>query len=83
MFDRNMRYLRSSLEWRRACGLSDAPLAGMCHYDIFPEMHEDWKEAHRRGMAGEIVKGEEPSDSTRTVSRLISVGSPPLGRLWS
>jgi PAS domain S-box-containing protein len=58
MFDRKMCYVRSSLEWRRACGLSDAPLAGICHYDVFPDMPEEWKEAHARGMAGEIVRGE-------------------------
>ena len=58
MFDRKMRYLRSSREWRTATGLSEAPLAGRCHYDVFPNLPEDWKEAHRRGLAGEVVKSE-------------------------
>ncbi len=58
MFDRNMCYLRSSRQWRTATGLSDEPLAGKCHYDVFPNIPEQWKNAHRRGLEGEIVKGE-------------------------
>jgi two-component system cell cycle sensor histidine kinase/response regulator CckA len=58
MFDRKMCYLRSSTLWRTATGLPDEPLAGKCHYDVFPNIPEQWKEAHRRGLAGEIVKGE-------------------------
>ncbi len=58
MFDRNMCYLRCSNKWKLATGLSEAPLEGKCHYDVFPEMPDDWKEAHRRGLAGEVVKGE-------------------------
>jgi signal transduction histidine kinase len=58
MFDRNMCYLRSSRQWRIATGLPDDPLAGKCHYDVFPNIPEEWKAAHRRGLAGEIVKGE-------------------------
>ncbi len=58
MFDRNMRCLRTSRQWRVESGLPDEPWAGKCHYDIFPNIPEQWKEAHRRGLAGEIVKGE-------------------------
>lgn len=58
MFDRNMCYLRSSRQWRIATGLPDEPLAGKCHYDVFPNIPEEWRAAHRRGLAGEIVKGE-------------------------
>lgn len=58
MFDRNMRYLRHSSKWKVATGISDIPLEGRCHYDVFPDIPEYWKEAHRRGLAGEIVKGE-------------------------
>jgi PAS domain S-box-containing protein len=58
MFDRNMCYLHSTREWRIATGLPDEPLAGKCHYDVFRNMPEQWRDAHRRGLAGEIVKGE-------------------------
>ena len=58
MFDRNMCYLRSSRQWRVSTGLPDEPLAGKCHYEVFNNIPEEWKESHRRGLAGEIVKGE-------------------------
>jgi two-component system, cell cycle sensor histidine kinase and response regulator CckA len=70
MFDREMRYLRHSSKWKAATGLSDIPLEGKCHYDVFPNIPEDWIEAHRRGLAGEIVKGE--SDWTRPDGRSVS-----------
>jgi two-component system cell cycle sensor histidine kinase/response regulator CckA len=58
MFDRNMCYLRSSLQWRIGTGLSEEPLAGKCHYDVFPDIPESWKAVYRRGLAGEVVRGE-------------------------
>ncbi len=29
------------------------------HYEVFPEIPERWREAHRRGMAGEILQADE------------------------
>lgn len=59
MFDRDMRYLRFSRRWLTNHGLDGATLAGRCHYDVFPNLPEDWKPAHRRGMAGETVSARE------------------------
>ncbi|MGA3087106.1 MAG: PAS domain S-box protein [Terriglobales bacterium] len=58
MFDREMRYLHVSHRWRTDLGLGDRDLLGVSHYDVFPGLPEHWKEAHRRGLAGEVV-GEE------------------------
>ncbi len=55
MFDREMRYLRVSNRWLQDYRLS-GNVVGLCHYDVFPEIQERWKEAHRRGMAGQIVR---------------------------
>ena len=71
MFDRQMRYLRYSRKWKVATGIPDAPpLEGKCHYDVFPDIPQDWKEAHRRGLAGEVVKDE--SDWTRPDGRRVT-----------
>ena len=59
MFDREMRYLLASPRWRLTYGLGDRDLRGVSHYDVFPEIPERWKEAHRRGLAGEVLRGEE------------------------
>lgn len=58
MFDRDMRYLSVSRRWLRDFNLGDRDLRGLCHYDVFPELPEKWKDAHRRGLAGEELKNE-------------------------
>ncbi|MDR3736850.1 MAG: EAL domain-containing protein [Acidobacteriaceae bacterium] len=55
MFDREMRYIWASNRWRDAFCLGDGDLTGHSHYDdpiVFPER---WREAHRRGIAGEVL----------------------------
>ena len=58
MFDDKMRYQHASRRWMADYGLGDRDLRGVSHYDVFPETPEDWKDAHRRGMAGEVLSGE-------------------------
>ncbi|MFV0436474.1 MAG: PAS domain S-box protein [Desulfopila sp.] len=58
MFDRDMRYLQVSRRWLKSYGMEDRDVIGVSHYEIFPEIPEAWKEAHRRGMRGEILRRE-------------------------
>jgi len=58
MFDREMRYVNASMRWRSDYGLGGRELIGVCHYEVFPETSEQWKEAHRRGLAGEVLRSE-------------------------
>ena len=53
MFDRNMRYVRVSKKWDEVCRLEGGSIMGKSHYELFPNLPEHWKEAHRRGLAGE------------------------------
>ncbi len=56
MFDNNMRYLVASKRFLADYNLGDQNLIGLSHYEVFPEISEQWKEFHRRGLAGETLK---------------------------
>jgi PAS domain S-box-containing protein len=58
MFDRQMRYLSASRQWLEDRGIAGMDVVGICQYDLFPNLPEEWRDGHRRGLAGESVGGE-------------------------
>jgi diguanylate cyclase (GGDEF)-like protein/PAS domain S-box-containing protein len=59
MFDREMRYVSVSRRWLDDYGLMGSNIIGRSHYEVIPDIPERWKEAHRRGMAGEPQRCDE------------------------
>jgi PAS domain S-box-containing protein len=58
MFDCRMRYILASRRWCKDYGLGEQDVRGVSHYEIFPEISAAWKEAHRRGLSGEVLHAE-------------------------
>jgi PAS domain S-box-containing protein len=61
LLDRQMRYLIVSDRWLRDFGLAGRDIHGMCHYDMFPDLPERYREAHRRCLAGETIAQDDDS----------------------
>jgi two-component system, cell cycle sensor histidine kinase and response regulator CckA len=56
MFDRDLRYLAVNRRWLADYSPDGAELVGRFHYEVFPDIPERWRDAHRRALAGEIVR---------------------------
>jgi PAS domain S-box-containing protein len=59
MFDREMRYIAVSRRWLDDYRLGGRDVLGLSHYEVFPEIGPEWKDVHRRGLGGEIIRKEE------------------------
>lgn len=55
VFDRDMHYLCASHRWAQDCAMELSELIGRPAYEIH-EVPERWKEANRRGLAGEVIE---------------------------
>ncbi|MBP1910208.1 PAS domain S-box protein [Methanolobus bombayensis] len=59
MLDRDMRHVAVSRYWLDKYSLADRDIIGVSHYDVFPDLKEEFKEAHRRALKGEVTSKDE------------------------
>jgi diguanylate cyclase (GGDEF)-like protein/PAS domain S-box-containing protein len=59
MFDAEMRYLAVSNRYREYFSLVGAEIIGRSHYEVTPFISERWKEIHRYGLAGKVMRADE------------------------
>jgi PAS domain S-box-containing protein len=59
MFDREMRFLAVNRRWQTDWVADGQPLVGRCHYEVYPFITEEWRDAHRRGLAGEVIRVDQ------------------------
>ncbi|MFD2917664.1 PAS domain-containing sensor histidine kinase [Psychroserpens luteus] len=61
MVDNNMRYLAVSQRWITDYDMEGQEFIGRSHYELFPEIGDDWKAMHQRCLNGAIdINNEEP-----------------------
>jgi len=58
MFDDKMRYIMTSDRYLSVYGM-DRKLTGRSHYDVFPEITQEWRDVHARCLAGASEKKDE------------------------
>ena len=59
MLDNNMHYLAVSQRWITDYRMEGQKIIGRSHYDIFPEIGEDWKANHQKCLNGKVDICEE------------------------
>lgn len=59
MFDCQMRYISVSNKWVEDYKLTGRPILGRSHYEVFPEIEQEWKAIHQHCLRGFTEKKEE------------------------
>lgn len=59
MLDRDMRYLHVSDRWCSDYGVRSSEILGRSHYEVFPDIPEQWKTIHEKCLGGETLRQEE------------------------
>lgn len=58
MLNRDLEYIAASVKWMEDYGLNNVEILGKNHYELFPEIVDDWKNVHKRCLAGEVISKE-------------------------
>ena len=61
LLDRQMCYLAHSNQWLIDYDLDGEQLIGRSHYELVPDWPDNWLEADRRALAGEVISSPEES----------------------
>lgn len=59
MFDQNIRYIAVSHRWMEEYRLGNQNIIGLSHYEVFPNLSQEWKNIHARCLQGAVEKNEE------------------------
>lgn len=59
MFDTDMKYLAASKKWLSDYNIEEQEVIGKSHYEIFPEIGDDWKQIHQECLKGAVNTSDE------------------------
>jgi len=57
--DKAYRYIYVSKRYLEDYQVKEEDLIGKHHYDVFPDLPEKWRKAHRKALAGEVTRAED------------------------
>ena len=76
MFDRDMNYLVTSHRWIEDFGRGYTDLIGRNHYEVIPDLPEEWKQIYSKAQTGEFLKNDNDlwvhTDSSRQWLRWVA-----------
>lgn len=70
MFDPEMRYLAASRRWLDDYSLDNREVIGKSHYELFPNLPEEWKAVHASALRGEELSKNDERITRRDGSTL-------------
>ncbi len=59
MFDNDVKYIAASNRWMEEYHITGKDIIGLSHYEVFPNVSDEWKAIHQRGLQGEVSKNDE------------------------
>ncbi|MEO8794820.1 MAG: response regulator [Daejeonella sp.] len=59
MLNTELKYVATSNRWKEEYRLEEKDIIGLSHYEVFPNVSQDWKDIHARCLAGAIEKRDE------------------------
>lgn len=59
MLDNELKYVAVSHRWMEEYHLEGKDIIDVSHYEVFPNISDEWKDIHSRCLKGDVVKKEE------------------------
>ncbi len=59
VFDNDLHYIYVSQRYLEDYRIGDRQIVGRHHYEIFSDLPDQWKDVHRRALAGEVLSAED------------------------
>ncbi len=57
--DKDLNYIYVSEKYLKSYNIEENDIIGKHHYEIFPDLPQEWRDVHKRSLKGEIVSKEE------------------------
>lgn len=57
--DKELNYIYVSQQYLNQYNVSKRDVIGRHHYEVFPDLPQKWKDAHKKCLLGEVISGED------------------------